>query len=130
MANGAYASRHLPGRHRSQPVAATAGVWQIGAANDAHAANQGCTFYQLFLQTPQAEVALGHDLRGTFRGQFYALSGDRPPPAGGGFAGGMVPRERALLPDPASLPAWVAESDIDVYVKEFTRSGFHGPLAW
>jgi len=72
----------------------------------------------------------GHDLRGTFRGQFYALSGDRPPPAGGGFAGGMVPRERALLPDPASLPAWVAESDIDVYVKEFTRSGFHGPLAW
>jgi pimeloyl-ACP methyl ester carboxylesterase len=87
-------------------------------------------FYQLFLQTPQAEVALGHDLRRTFRGQFYALSGDRPPSTGGGFAGGMVPRKGALLPDPASLPAWITESDIDVYVKEFTRSGFHGPLAW
>lgn len=24
----------------------------------------------------------------------------------------------------------VTESDIDVYVEEFTRSGFHGPLAW
>ena len=35
-----------------------------------------------------------------------------------------------LQTPPASLPAWVAESDIDVYVKEFTRSGFHGPLAW
>jgi pimeloyl-ACP methyl ester carboxylesterase len=28
------------------------------------------------------------------------------------------------------LPAWVTESDIDVYVAEFTRSGFHGPLSW
>jgi len=28
------------------------------------------------------------------------------------------------------LPAWVTESDIDVYVAEFTRSGFRGPLAW
>lgn len=87
-------------------------------------------FYQLFLQTPEAEAALGHDLRRTFRSQFYALSGDRPAATGDGFAGGMMPRKGALLPDPASLPAWVTESDIDVYVKEYTRSGLHGPLAW
>jgi pimeloyl-ACP methyl ester carboxylesterase len=92
--------------------------------------NENAVFYQLFLQTPEAEAALGRDLRRTFRSQFYALSGDRPPSAGGGFVAGMVPRKGALLADPASLPAWVTESDIDVYVAEFTRSGFRGSLAW
>ena len=92
--------------------------------------NENAVFYQLFLQTPEAEAALGRDLRRTFRSQFYALSGDRPPSAAGGFPAGMMPRKGAVLTDPASLPAWVTESDIDVYVAEFTRSGFRGPLAW
>jgi pimeloyl-ACP methyl ester carboxylesterase len=92
--------------------------------------NENAVFYQLFLQTPEAEAALGRDLRRTFRSQLYALSGDRPPSAAGGFPAGMVPRKGAVLTDPASLPGWVAESDIDVYVAEFTRSGFRGPLAW
>jgi pimeloyl-ACP methyl ester carboxylesterase len=92
--------------------------------------NEDAVFYQLFLQTPEAEAALGRDLRRTFRSQFYALSGDRPPSAGGGFAAGMVPRKGALLADPASLPGWITESDIDVYVEAFTRSGFRGPLSW
>ena len=35
-----------------------------------------------------------------------------------------------VLADPVSLPAWVAESDIEVYVAEFTRSGFGGAVAW
>jgi pimeloyl-ACP methyl ester carboxylesterase len=92
--------------------------------------NENAVFYQLFLQTPEAEAALGRDLRRTFRSQFYSLSGDRPPSAGAGFAGGMVPRKGNSLADPASLPVWVTEPDIDVYVAEFTRSGFRGPLAW
>jgi pimeloyl-ACP methyl ester carboxylesterase len=92
--------------------------------------NENALFYQLFLQTPEAEAALGRDLRRTFRSQFYALSGDRPPSAAGGFPAGMMPRKGAALADPVSLPAWVTESDIDVYVAEFTRSGFRGPLAW
>jgi pimeloyl-ACP methyl ester carboxylesterase len=93
--------------------------------------NENAVFYQLFFQTPEAEAAFGRDLRRTFRSAFYSLSGDRPPSAGGGFAdAGMVPRNGAPLADPASLPAWVTESDIDVYVAEFTRSGFRGPLAW
>jgi pimeloyl-ACP methyl ester carboxylesterase len=92
--------------------------------------NEDAVFYQLFLQTPEAEAALGRDLRRTFRSQLYSLSGDRPPSAGGGFPGGMVPRKGASLADPPSLPAWVAESDIDVYVDEFKRSGFRGPLGW
>ena len=92
--------------------------------------SKNAVFYQLFLQTPEAEAVLGRDLRRTFRAQFYSLSGDRSPSGGGGFAGGMMPRKGALLTDPASLPAWIAETDIDVYVAEFTRSGFRGPLAW
>jgi pimeloyl-ACP methyl ester carboxylesterase len=85
-------------------------------------------FYQLFLQTPDAEAALERDLRRTFRSQFYSLSGDRPPDAG--FPGGMIHRTGGVLTDPPSLPAWVTESDIDIYVDEFTRSGLRGPLSW
>src|SRR5258707_10052357 len=94
--------------------------------------NEDAVFYQLFLQTPEAEAALRRDLRRTFRSQLYSLSGDRPPSAGGGgFAdAGMVPRKGVSLTNPASLPAWVTESDIDVYVAEFTQTGFRGPLGW
>ncbi|MGB6987241.1 MAG: alpha/beta hydrolase [Candidatus Aquilonibacter sp.] len=93
--------------------------------------NANAVFYQLFLQTPEAETVLGRDLRRTFRSQFYALSGKRPPSVGGAtFAGGMIPRNAPPFTDPASLPPWISESDIDVYVAEFTRSGFRGPLAW
>jgi pimeloyl-ACP methyl ester carboxylesterase len=87
-------------------------------------------FYQLFLQRPEAEAALMRDLRRTFRSQFYALSGDRPPSTEGGFPAGMVPRKGFSLADHAILPAWVTEADINVYVDEFTRSGFRGPLNW
>jgi pimeloyl-ACP methyl ester carboxylesterase len=92
--------------------------------------SKDAVFYQLFLQTPEAEAALERDLRRTFRSQFYSLSGDRAPSAGGGFPAGMVPRKGFSLTDPASLPPWVTDSDIDVYVDEFTRSGFRGPLSW
>ena len=92
---------------------------------------EDAVFYQLFLQNPAAEAGLGRDLRLTFRYQFYALSGDSPPSAGvGGLQPGMMPRKGNFMTDPPSLPAWVTESDIDVYIKEYARSGFHGPLAW
>jgi pimeloyl-ACP methyl ester carboxylesterase len=92
--------------------------------------SEDAVFYQLFFQTPEAEAGLARDIRRTFRAQFYALSGDRPPIAGGAFAGGMLPRKGALLSDPASLPAWIRESDVDVYVDELKRSGFRGALNW
>jgi pimeloyl-ACP methyl ester carboxylesterase len=92
--------------------------------------NKDAVFYQLFLQTPEAEVALGRDLRRTFRSQFYSLSGDRPASTGGLGNAGMVPRNGTALTDPASLPAWLTEADIDVYVTEYTRSGLRGPLSW
>jgi pimeloyl-ACP methyl ester carboxylesterase len=90
---------------------------------------ENAVFYQLFLQTPKAEAALGRDLRRTFRSQFYSLSGEGS--AGSGwFAGGMISLDRAPFADPTALPVWITESDIDAYVAEFTRSGFRGPLAW
>jgi pimeloyl-ACP methyl ester carboxylesterase len=92
---------------------------------------EDAVFYQLFLQNPAVEAGLGRDLRLTFRYQFYTLSGDSPPSAGvEELAPGMMPRKGSFMTDPPSLPAWVTESDIDVYVKEYARSGFHGPLAW
>ncbi|HLZ02530.1 MAG TPA: alpha/beta hydrolase [Bradyrhizobium sp.] len=88
-------------------------------------------FYQLFLQTPAAEAALSRDMRRTFRSQFYSLSADRPASTNGGVAqAGMVPRKGAAFTEPASLPAWITEADVDVYVAEFTRSGWRGPLSW
>jgi pimeloyl-ACP methyl ester carboxylesterase len=42
----------------------------------------------------------------------------------------MVPRKGAPLANPVSLPAWITETDIEVYVTEFTQSGFGGPLGW
>ncbi|MCG2637924.1 MULTISPECIES: alpha/beta fold hydrolase [Bradyrhizobium] len=92
--------------------------------------NEDAVFYQLFLQTPEAEAGLGRDLRHTFRSQFYLQSGDRPPSASGGFAAGMVPRKGNVLAEPPALPPWLTEADLDVYVEAYARSGFHGPLAW
>jgi pimeloyl-ACP methyl ester carboxylesterase len=46
---------------------------------------------------------------------------------------GMVPRQGGFLSrmaDPASLPPWLTESDIDFYATEFTRTGFRGGLNW
>ena len=91
---------------------------------------EDAVFYQLFFQTPEAEAGLARDVRRVFRSQFYALSGDRAPSAAASFAAGMVPRKGALLPEPASLPAWITEADIDVYVAEFRRTGFRGALSW
>jgi pimeloyl-ACP methyl ester carboxylesterase len=92
--------------------------------------SEDAVFYQLYFQSPEAETALGRDVRRVFRSQFYALSGDRPASAGGGFAAGMVPLKGALLPDPEALPGWITESDVDVYVSQFTRTGFRGALNW
>jgi pimeloyl-ACP methyl ester carboxylesterase len=92
---------------------------------------ENAVFYQLLLQSPEAEVGLGRDLRLTLRYQFYTFSGDRPPSVGvGGLPPGMLPRKGGFLTDPPSLPAWITEPDIDVYVAELTHSGLRGPLAW
>ena len=107
------------------------GFGDLGPPTTLMPRTEDAVFYQLFLQNPAAEAALERDLRLTFRYQFYTLSGDRPPSAGvGGLPPGMMPRKGGFMTDPPSLPAWITESDIDIYVKEYARSGFHGALAW
>jgi pimeloyl-ACP methyl ester carboxylesterase len=88
-------------------------------------------FYQLYLQTPQAQTSFERDLSRTFRAMFSGFSGNgQPAVASAGLGAGMVPRSGPALNDPSSLPTWITDSDIAVYVDEYKRSGFSGPLAW
>jgi pimeloyl-ACP methyl ester carboxylesterase len=92
-------------------------------------------FYQLYFQTPGvAEAELDRDARHSIRSILYSISGDAP--SGGDAAPGdvsMVPRQGGFLDrmvDPASLPSWLTEADLDFYAGEFTRTGFRGGLNW
>jgi hypothetical protein len=45
----------------------------------------------------------------------------------------MVPRQGGFLTrllNPAALPPWLTEADIDFYAAEFARTGFRGGLNW
>ncbi len=88
-------------------------------------------FYQLYFQEPGvAEAEFERDVRDTMRRTLYGISGDRPK---GGTNFGMVPRKGGFLSrmaDPASLPPWLGENDIDFYTAQFARTGFRGGLNW
>lgn len=97
--------------------------------------SKDAVFYQEYFQAPGvAEAEMEHDLRSSLRKPLYSLSGDAPIPEGAPQAGhvAMVSQGGMLESqiDPASLPSWITESDIDVYVKQFSRSGFRGGLNW
>jgi pimeloyl-ACP methyl ester carboxylesterase len=85
-------------------------------------------FYQLYFQEPgTAEAELGADVRTSLRKIYYASSGEAQKakagvndPAGPGFLDRLV--------DPARLPSWLTDTDLDYYISQFTASGFRGPL--
>jgi pimeloyl-ACP methyl ester carboxylesterase len=83
----------------------------------------GDGFYQLYFQRPGvAEAEFGADLRTTFR---KLLGGSAEAPVvrdGEGFLDRFT--------EPAALPAWLSDEDIDVAVESFGRSGFTGGLNW
>jgi len=94
-------------------------------------------FYQLYFQQPGvAEAELERDVRRSIRSVMYSASGDVPQREDVGASGGevgMVSRQGGFLSrlvDPETLPAWLAEADVDFYVNEFTRTGFRGGLNW
>jgi pimeloyl-ACP methyl ester carboxylesterase len=106
-------------------------------------------FYQLYFQPPGvAESELERDPRGTIRRLLYSGSGDVPrraaAPGGGAVSGtgggaggaapvGMVPKSGGFLSgmiDPATLPSWLTEADVDFYAAELARTGFRGGLNW
>jgi pimeloyl-ACP methyl ester carboxylesterase len=81
----------------------------------------GESFYMVYFQEPGvADAELARDPAATFRNVLYSISGDSP---------GMT-----LIPpggsEPAELPGWLTEADIDTYVAQYAEAGFTGPLNW
>jgi pimeloyl-ACP methyl ester carboxylesterase len=94
-------------------------------------------FYQLYFQAPGvAEAELERDVRLSLRRLLYSASGDVPrrvPTISSPDSIGMVPRRGGFLSrtvEPATLPSWLTEADIDFYASEFARTGFRGGLNW
>ena len=89
-------------------------------------------FYQAaMLQPGVAEAEYARDMRATLLRMLYGLSADAAP----------AERWHPVLPDaqssllnsagnPAMLPPWLSEADLDMYAAEYERSGFTGGLNW
>jgi pimeloyl-ACP methyl ester carboxylesterase len=88
-------------------------------------------FYQLYFQEPgKAEAELEADIRKSLAMFFYAASGDAPPEDRWRF---VFEKTETLLQTgghPKTLPAWLTEADLDVFVHAFKTSGFRGGLNW
>jgi pimeloyl-ACP methyl ester carboxylesterase len=87
-------------------------------------------FYLQYFQKPGvAEAELQQDIRGALRRLYYTASGDLAE-KGKGF--GRLPTGSLLgnTVDPAELPRWLSEADLDYYTAEFSRAGFRGGLNW
>jgi pimeloyl-ACP methyl ester carboxylesterase len=96
----------------------------------AHAAGEHF-MYMLYFQTPGvAEAELEKDVRSTIRRVLWSLSGDAGDTSGWHL---QKPRHSTFLDglnEPAALPEWLTEADIDYYAAEFSRTGFRGGLNW
>jgi epoxide hydrolase A/B len=107
----------------SGKVRPTEAFGRIGGADE--------EFYISYFQEPgRAEREIEADVRSWLIGMYVAASGDATPPPDGGTIGtiprGRLMRDRFVMP--TELPAWLTPEDVDVYVAEFERSGFTGPL--
>jgi pimeloyl-ACP methyl ester carboxylesterase len=87
--------------------------------------------YILYFQEPgKAERELDADPKKTMRMLLYSASGSVPReekwnldlPKTAGFLTGMK--------EPAQLPPWLTQADLDFYAGEFARAGFRGGLNW
>jgi pimeloyl-ACP methyl ester carboxylesterase len=92
-------------------------------------ATLGERFYQVYFQEPgPAETEFERDVRTTIRKLLYGLSGDVPE-----VPTPIVPEGGELLDifeEPNALPSWLNEEDVDVYTREFARTGFASALSW
>ena len=99
-------------------------------------ATEDAVFYQEYFQAPGvAEAEYEQNIRTSVRSALYTLSGDFPavPIALNADSVGMVSRKGGLLArmvDPPSLPTWISEAEVDVYVAQLSRSGYRGGLNW
>jgi pimeloyl-ACP methyl ester carboxylesterase len=88
-------------------------------------------FYILYFQEPGvADAELGGDPARTMRRMLAGLTigaGAMPDPSAFANDGrGFVDR----MPEPAGLPDWLAQHELDHYIDEFARTGFTGGINW
>jgi pimeloyl-ACP methyl ester carboxylesterase len=90
---------------------------------------RGKYFYQLYYQTEgAAEAEMETDLARGLRMTYYSWSGDAP------LMSELVkdkgPESTYLegYVDPETLPAWLSEADLQVYVDAFSKGGLRAPL--
>ncbi|MFI8459886.1 alpha/beta fold hydrolase [Kitasatospora sp. NPDC085464] len=88
-------------------------------------------FYQIYFQEPgRADAELAADPKSSFRRILGGISPDGVPRAW------VVPEGMKLLdtvPEPARLPGWLTEADIDAFAADYARHGeraFTGGLNW
>jgi pimeloyl-ACP methyl ester carboxylesterase len=99
-------------------------------------ATEDAVFYQEYFQAPGvAEAEYEQNIRTSVRSALCTLSGDFPALQFvlNADSVGMVSRKGGLLArmiDPLSLPPWISEAKVDVYVAQLSRSGFRGGLNW
>jgi pimeloyl-ACP methyl ester carboxylesterase len=77
---------------------------------------------------PEAEFE--RDINAAMRKVLVGGSGDAP---GDGAVSLMVPPGSGLLDraaNPAKLPAWLSEADIEVFATAFRKNGLRGPFNW
>jgi pimeloyl-ACP methyl ester carboxylesterase len=86
--------------------------------------------YILYFQEPgKAERELEADPKRTMRMLLYSASGSLPDQTGLR----QVPKTAGFLDalfEPAKLPVWLSDSDLEYYAGEFARTGFRGGLNW
>lgn len=87
-------------------------------------------FYMLYFQEPGvADAELGADPATTMRRMLAGLEigGDEAPDLSAMFARdgkGFLDR----IPEPARLPGWLSQAELDHYTEEFARTGFTGGI--
>jgi pimeloyl-ACP methyl ester carboxylesterase len=87
-------------------------------------------FYILYFQEPgKAEAELEADVRRTMRMFLWSASGD---PDRNVLRPELDKHAKFLdqMEDPAQLPPWLTEADLDYFTGEFQRTGFRGGLNW
>lgn len=90
----------------------------------------GSFFYMVYFQEPGvADAELGGDPARTMR-RLLAGPIEAPTDGGASFAAddgrGFIDR----MPEPAELPPWLSQAELEFYVAEFSRTGFTGGLNW
>lgn len=111
----------------------------------AELAGPGRDFYQTYFGARTRVIReIEADVRSWLRGAVYTLSGDAPDEVRRMIAGQTtraavrdgvfcIPHDARMCDgflQPARMPGWFSQADLDFYAAEFERSGFTGPLGY